>query len=92
MENANRYQEVVKKAEQDVADEVRRFINGEIDDEGNAVKDGGPHLNPGQRPTKLRASSCADTNGTILRALWAFQCDRLRQRRQHRRLRAGGVL
>ncbi len=31
------YQELVKKAEQDVADEVRRFINGEIDDEGNAV-------------------------------------------------------
>ena len=31
------YQELVKKAEQDVSDEVRRFINGEIDDEGNAV-------------------------------------------------------
>ena len=31
------YQELVKKAEQDVADEGRRFINGEIDDEGNAV-------------------------------------------------------
>ena len=32
------YQELVKKAEQDVADEVRRFINGEIDDEGEEIQ------------------------------------------------------
>ena len=31
------YYNVRKKVEQEVADEVRRFINGEIDEEGNAV-------------------------------------------------------
>ena len=31
------YYKVRKKVEQEVADEVRRFINGEIDEEGNAV-------------------------------------------------------
>ena len=31
------YWNIKKQAEQDVADEVRRFINGEIDPEGNAV-------------------------------------------------------
>ena len=34
---ANRYWKVKKKVDQDVADEVRRFINGEIDDEGNQL-------------------------------------------------------
>lgn len=33
----SQFKELVKKAEQDVSDEVRRFINGEIDDAGNAV-------------------------------------------------------
>ena len=31
------YYNVRKKVEQEVADEVRRFINGEIDEEGNAI-------------------------------------------------------
>ena len=33
----SQYEPLVKKAEKDVADEVRRFINGEIDDQGNEV-------------------------------------------------------
>ena len=38
MERANSQYEVIKKkTEQTVSDEVRRFINGEIDDEGNEV-------------------------------------------------------
>ena len=34
---ANRYWVVKRKVDQDVADEVRRFINGEIDEEGNQL-------------------------------------------------------
>ena len=33
----SQYEEIKKRVEQDVADEVRKFINGEIDDAGNAV-------------------------------------------------------
>lgn len=33
----SQYEEVKKRVEQDVADEVRRFINGQIDDAGNEV-------------------------------------------------------
>ena len=33
----SQYEILVRKAEKDVADEVRRFINGEIDDQGNEV-------------------------------------------------------
>ena len=57
---ANRYWEVKKKVDQDVADEVRRFINGEIDDEGNQLtmvnEDGNTVLisNPSRRPTSLQ--------------------------------------
>lgn len=57
------YQELVKKAEQDVADEVRRFINGEIDDEGNAV--------PEDQQRSLRAFSCGPTpSATTATAPW----------------------
>ena len=59
---ANRYWEVKKKVDQDVADEVRRFINGEIDDEGNQLttvdEDGNTVLiSTGGRPTRLQGSS-----------------------------------
>ena len=59
---ANRYWEVKKKVDQDVADEVRRFINGEIDDEGNQLttvdEDGNPVLiSTGGRPTRLQGIS-----------------------------------
>lgn len=38
MEKTSSQYEVVKlRADQDLADEVRRFVNGEIDDQGNAV-------------------------------------------------------
>lgn len=38
MENVNsQFEYVAKKVEKEVADEVRRFINGEIDDEGNEI-------------------------------------------------------
>ena len=57
----NRQNEVIKKkVDQDVADEVRRFINGEIDDEGNLLtmlnEDGNTVLisNPRRRPTSLQ--------------------------------------
>lgn len=59
---ANRYWEV-KKVDQDVADEqVRRFINGEIDDEGNQLttvdEDGNTVLiSTGGRPTRLQGIS-----------------------------------
>ncbi|MCI2057665.1 MAG: PASTA domain-containing protein [Oscillibacter sp.] len=33
----SQYEEIKKKADQDMADQVRKFINGQIDDEGNAV-------------------------------------------------------
>ena len=59
---ANRYWEVKKKVDQDVADEVRRFINGEIDDEGNQLttvdEDGNTVLiSIGGRPTRLQGIS-----------------------------------
>ena len=53
------YQIIKKKVEQDAADEVRRFINGEIDDEGNEltmVNDAGKTVlksNPSKSPTKI---------------------------------------
>lgn len=55
----DQYVEVKKKAEQAQADEVRRFINGEIDDEGNAlvtINDDGETVlisNPKKSPTRL---------------------------------------
>ena len=61
MEDTNSQYEVVRsKADQDVADEVRRFINGEIDDEGKqltTVNDDGKTVlisDPTKSPTKLR--------------------------------------
>ena len=59
---ANRYWKVKKKVDQDVADEVRRFINGEIDDEGNQLttvdEDGNTVLiSTGGRPTRLQGIS-----------------------------------
>ena len=59
---ANRYWGVKKKVDQDVADEVRRFINGEIDDEGNQLttvdEDGNTVLiSTGGRPTRLQGIS-----------------------------------
>ena len=59
---ANRYWEVKTKVDQDVADEVRRFINGEIDDEGNQLttvdEDGNTVLiSTGGRPTRLQGIS-----------------------------------
>ena len=59
---ANRYWEVKKKVDLDVADEVRRFINGEIDDEGNQLttvdEDGNTVLiSTGGRPTRLQGIS-----------------------------------
>lgn len=56
----SQYEVVKKKVDQDVADEVRRFINGEIDDEGNQLtmvnEDGNTVLisNPSRRPTSLQ--------------------------------------
>ena len=59
---ATRYWKVKKKVDQDVADEVRRFINGEIDDEGNQLttvdEDGNTVLiSTGGRPTRLQGIS-----------------------------------
>lgn len=59
---AKRYRKVKKKVDQDVADEVRRFINGEIDDEGNQLttvdEDGNTVLiSTGGRPTRLQGIS-----------------------------------
>ena len=59
---ANRYWKVKKKVDQDVADEVRRFINGEIDDDGNQLttvdEDGNTVLiSTGGRPTRLQGIS-----------------------------------
>ncbi len=59
---AKRYWKVKKKVDQDVADEVRRFINGEIDDEGNQLttvdEDGNTVLiSTGGRPTRLQGIS-----------------------------------
>ena len=55
----SQYEVVKKKVDQDVADEVRRFINGEIDDEGNQLtmvnEDGNTVLisNPSRRHPRL---------------------------------------
>ncbi len=55
-----KYQVVSKRVEQDVADEVRRFINGEIDDEGRELtfvnEEGKTRLlsNPTKAPTALQ--------------------------------------
>lgn len=61
MEKTNSKYEIVKKrVDQEVADEVRRFINGEIDDEGNEITmetaAGKTVLkeNPSQNPVKIR--------------------------------------
>ena len=59
---AKRYWEVKKKVDQDVADEVRRFINGEIDDEGNQLTTVDEDRNTvlistGGRPTRLQGIS-----------------------------------
>ena len=54
------YQRVTRRVEQDVADEVRRFINGEIDDEGRELtfvnEEGKTRLlaNPAKAPTALQ--------------------------------------
>lgn len=56
----SQYIELKKKVEQKTADEVRRFINGEIDDEGNALtkldEDGKTILisDPSKRPVRLQ--------------------------------------
>ena len=56
----NQYVEVKKKMEQAMADEVRRFINGEIDEEGNelvTVNDKGEKVlksNPKKGPSRLQ--------------------------------------
>ena len=61
MEDTNsQYVEIKKKMEQAMADEVRRFINGEIDEEGNeltTLNDDGEKVlksNPRKRPSKLQ--------------------------------------
>ena len=61
LEQTNRqFWEVKKKVDQDVADEVRRFINGEIDEEGNQLtmvnSEGKTVLisDPSRSPTKLQ--------------------------------------
>lgn len=61
MEKTNSKYEIVKKrVDQEIADEVRRFINGEIDDEGNEITmetaAGKTVLkeNPSQSPVKIR--------------------------------------
>ena len=56
----DQYEEVYKRAEQDLADEVRRFINGEIDDEGRELtfvnEKGKTRLlsNPNKAPSSLQ--------------------------------------
>lgn len=56
----DQYEEVYKRAEQDLADEVRRFINGEIDDEGRELtfvnEEGKTRLltNPNKAPSSLQ--------------------------------------
>ena len=61
MEKTNSKYEIIKKrVDQEVADEVRRFINGEIDDEGNEitmVTAAGKTVlkeNPSQSPVKIQ--------------------------------------
>ena len=58
-DTSNRYWVAKKKVDSDVADEVRRFINGEIDDEGNQLTtvdaDGNTVLiSTGGRPKRLQ--------------------------------------
>ena len=59
-DTASQYVRLKRKAEQDMCDEVRRFINGEIDDEGNQLTfvndEGKTRLisDPTKGPTKLR--------------------------------------
>ncbi|MEI3361686.1 MAG: hypothetical protein V8R75_03420 [Oscillospiraceae bacterium] len=61
------YYNVRKKVEQEVADEVRRFINGEIDEEGNAV--------PEDQQKSCRASGFSRIpSGIILTAPWRPMC------------------
>ncbi len=56
----SKYEIVKKRVDQEIADEVRRFINGEIDDEGNEITmetaAGKTVLkeNPSQSPVKIR--------------------------------------
>ena len=56
----SQHQDIRKKVDQDVADEVRRFINGEIDEEGNQLTtvnaDGKTVLisDPSRGPTRLQ--------------------------------------
>lgn len=55
----SQYEVIKRKVDQDVADEVRRFINGEIDEEGNQLttvdEDGNTVLiSTGGRPTRLQ--------------------------------------
>ena len=52
----SQFEYVAKKVEQDVADEVRRFINGEIDDQGNTITEvnkAGQTV-PTEHPVRLR--------------------------------------
>ena len=52
----SQFEYVAKKVEQDVADEVRRFINGEIDDQGNVITEvnkAGQTV-PTEHPVRLR--------------------------------------
>ena len=59
-DTASQYVRLKRKTEQDMCDEVRRFINGEIDDEGNQLTfvndEGKTRLisDPTKGPTKLR--------------------------------------
>lgn len=59
-DTGSQYVRLKRKAEQDMCDEVRRFINGEIDEEGNQLTfvddNGNTRLvsDPTKSPTKLR--------------------------------------
>ena len=85
---------VKKKVDQDVADEVRRFINGEIDDEGNQLttvdEDGNTVLiSTGGRPTRLQGISLTpDTKRLYPFGSLAGNVIGLRQCQQYGRLRA----
>ena len=52
----SQYEVLAKQVEQDVADEVRRFINGEIDDQGNQITqvDAAGETVPTEDPIHLR--------------------------------------
>ena len=70
-ETNNQYVEVSKKLEQTVADEVRRFINGEIDEEGNEVPEKqqkrlqGVWLNPDSKRYYPYSSLAANVLGFV---------------------------